>query len=378
MITPRRDIFIPVIVFVAAAALYICISLLSNNDLLFRPIWDIGHYQSIAERGYEVYPCDPAIHYPMGKICGNVGWFPLWPLVVKILSFGQVASGLLVLPYLFTMLGLMLFYVVMRDMFSRNTAVIACTALMGSPAAFYLFTGFPYALLLLLFSAYLYALYHPDIKASRFMVPAMAVLISLTYPSGFLTAIIPVVKLIREYTGKASRPSLAKLLRDSVFHVFPFLLGPLVLSIYFYFTFDDFLLILHFQEKYNRQWDFPLTVIWKTLRQFSLTTHAHFMNPAFTPFAANFTIIWYGMIFFIFAPYRLRTELFAYALLFFLFSPTTGSMLSVWRHYVLIFPAAMMIASSPRPFWIKYAYIALGLLIALGVYFPYFMKGYLI
>ena len=76
MTMTRKHILIPVAIFIAFAALYVILSLANGSDILFRPVWDIGHYQSIAERGYEVYPCDPAVHWPLGEICGNVGWFP--------------------------------------------------------------------------------------------------------------------------------------------------------------------------------------------------------------------------------------------------------------------------------------------------------------
>ena len=79
----KKHILIPTGVFLVFSATYILFSVIAGNDFLFRAVWDICHYQSIAERGYEVYPCDPAVHYPMGDICGNVGWFPGWPLVIS-------------------------------------------------------------------------------------------------------------------------------------------------------------------------------------------------------------------------------------------------------------------------------------------------------
>jgi hypothetical protein len=41
-------------------------------------------------------------------------------------------------------------------------------------------------------------------------------------------------------------------------------------------------------------------------------------------------------------------------------------------------PAVMMIAMSPRPTWVKYGYIAVGLAVALFIYFPIYIKGWLV
>lgn len=374
----KKHILIPVGLFLIFVSLYVSFSLIQGNDFLFRPVWDIGHYQSIAERGYEVYPCDPAVHYPIGDICGNVGWFPAWPLALKILSVGQVASGLRFLPYLFALLGFVFFYNLLLRLGDAKAALIGIVALAATPTAFYYLTGFPYSFILVLFAAYLYYLYELKAPGRTLILPILAVLISLSYPSAFLMAIIPVVMLINQYRKMARRPSLSGLFKDLSYYVIPFALGPLLLSIYFYFKFDDFLLILHFQEKYERNWGFPLAVIWQSLKYFQFSTQAHFMQIEHTYFAANFIILWYGLIFFIFAPYRTKPELVAFVLLLYLFSPATGSVFSIWRHYVLLIPAVMMIAMSPRPGWLKYAYIALGLFLALFIYFPIYIKGFLV
>lgn len=374
----RKHFLIPVIVFLVFAATYILFSVIADNNFLFRIVWDIGHYQSIAERGYEVYPCDPAIHYPMGDICGNVGWFPAWPIALKVFSLGQVAFGLQFLPYLFTLIGFFLLYNLLLRLADYKTAVTGIISLAATPTAFYYLTGFPYSLILVLLAGYLLYLYHPGAPGRIYILPLLGILVSLSYPSAFLTAIVPLVMVLNEYRKKARRPGWVVLIKDLFYYLAPFALGPLLLSIYFYFKFDDFLMILHFQEKYERNWDFPLAVIWQSLKYFQFTCDAHFMEIEHTYFAADFIILWYGLIFFIFAPYRTKPELVAYVILLYLFSPATGTVFSIWRHYVLLIPAVMMIACSPRPNWLKYIFIAAGLFLALAVYFPIYIRGYLV
>jgi hypothetical protein len=378
MFMDKKNILIPALVFVLFAALYVMITLMAKNDMIFKSVWDIGHYLSIAEDGYEVYPCDPKIHYPMGDICGNVGWFPAWPMAVKILSFGQANFGIRVLPYLFGFMGFLFFYNLLAKLANQKAALLGLLALACSPTAFYFLTGFPYSFMLVLIVAYLYYLYEPKAPGRKYILPLLAVLISLCYPSAFLTAIIPFAMLINHYRKLAIFPGVVKIVKDLIYYIAPFALGPLLLSIYFYFKFDDFLLILHFQEKYDRHWGFPLGVIWQSLMHFKFTTDAHFMQIAHTYYTANFIILWYALIFFIFPPYRTKPELVIFVLLLFLFSPATGSVFSIWRHYVLLFPAVIMIACSPRPRWLKLVYIAFGLFLALAIYYPIFMKSYLV
>lgn len=374
----KRNLIIPIIIFIIFSGLYIVISLTHHSDLLFRPVWDIDHYRSIAEEGYVARPCDPAHDYPMGEVCGNVGWFPMWPVAVRILSFGQVKFGLVFLPYILTLFGFVLFYNVALKLFDQLKAAIASIALAATPSAFYFLTGFPYALLLSLFSAYLYYLYSDKAKFRTIALPVLAVLLSLTYPSAFLIAVIPFIMRINNYRKTVVKPTVATIIKDLLYYILPFALGPFLLSLYFYLKFDDFLLMLHFQEKYDRNWNFPLTVIWRSLKDFHFTVEAHFMDLLHTNYLANFVIIWYGLIFFIFWPYRIKPELAAFFLVVYLFSPATGAVISIWRHYLLLLPAAMIIASSPRPLWLKFGYAALGLLLSLLIYFPKFMKGFLI
>lgn len=362
----KKHIIIPAGIFIVFAALYVIITLVDGSNLLFRPVWDIGHYRTIAESGYEIHPCDPAVDYPVGRYCGNVGWFPAWPLAVKILSLGQVGVGIRVLPYVLALIGFVLFYNVLRSLAGSMAAVIGTAAMASLPGAFYFLTGFPYSFMLTLFSLYLYYLYRAEARGRRYSLPIIAVLISLSYPSAFLTAIIPFIMVIREYVSGGEKRSVGGALKQLAYYLIPFALGPLLLSLYFYFKFDDFLLIMHFQEKYARQWNFPLTVIWKSLLDY----------PAL--YVENAALIFYGMIFFIFPRYRTKPELLGYVLLFYFFSPTTGSVMSIYRHYLLLFPTAMIIGASDRPIWVKVAYMAVGLALSLLRYYPVFMNGHLI
>lgn len=356
---------IPAALFLVFAGIYLSISIYNKNYNLFLPVWDIDHYLTISEIGYQVYPCTPGVEYPAGKICGNAGWYPFWPLVVKIfrpLLGGSSQLAFIGLAFLFTFLSFQLLYRWAQAAYDRLTAIIAVAALAFSPSGFYLLSGFPYALFILLFTLYLYLYYNENIRFRMAALFLIALGISLTYPTGLLLLLIPLIGNLRNRLREKSRLQSASFWLRQILYALPFILGPLLLWSYFYFKFDDFFLQLHFQEKYQRTWDFPLTVIFQSF------THYPWHTPE------NLTLLWYGLAFFIFFPYRVGIELVSFSLVMFLFSPATGTTMSLYRHYLIIFPLYLMIAASPRPRWFKMVYILLGLAISLLKLFPLFLN----
>jgi hypothetical protein len=194
----------------------------------------------------------------------------------------------------------------------------------------------------------------------------LALAMSLTYPTGILFAFIPLIWYWRaKHTGEKSADSSLRL-TNLLIYIIPFFLGPLLLFTYFYFKFDDFFLFLHFQEKFDRSWAFPLWIMLKTLFSYSI------LRPE------NVTVLWYGLIFVLFYPYKIRRELWILALILYFFSPATGTMMSIYRHYLIIFPAYLMVGVSQRPIWLKTVFIIIGLILAVTILFPKFMAYRLI
>ena len=359
-----KKYLIPTLIYLCFAAIYVGISLYKHNDYLFQPVWDIEHYLSISEAGYKVYPCTPGYDGRAGEICGNSGWFPMWPLVVRFLqplSGGSPQVAFVGLAFLFSLISFILFSRLMSKLYGSNASIFTLLAFALGPASFYLITGFPYALFALLFIIYLLLLYRPPGLPRDIFLFIMALAISLTYPTGSLVAVVPLVWYI--FAGKAPSQSA----RSSGYwmnlfkYLAPFILGPLILWTYFYFKFDDFFLQLHFQAKYHRTWAFPLWVMLKSL----------FTQPILSP--ENLSILWYGLVFLVFLPYKVKTELWMAALVMYFFSLTTGTTMSIFRHHLIILPVYMLIGSSTRPLWLKIFYIVAGLVISLSILFPRFM-----
>jgi len=358
-----RKYLIPSAIFILYASAYIIFSAFSGNYLLFSDVWDVEHYLSISERGYEAFPCPPEwqISGP-GEICGNVGWYPLWPILIflfrSITGLSSISAAI-TLAFLLTLIFFNLLFRFIESKAGVFSAIIAVCAAAFGPSGFYWLSGFPYALFAVLFMLYLFNLYNRRSSANDVILIFLAVAISLTYPTGLLVAFVPLFFSLSTNKDLFRRPdNLLKLLAK----VIPFAVGLLLLWIYFHFKFDNFFIQLDFQSKYGRQWAFPLIPIFESL----------FGRPILSP--ENIAILWYGLTFLIFIPYRLKSELWITALVLFLFSPATGSTMSIYRHYLAIIPVYMIIGSSDRSWWLKAIWVISGLIAALGILFPEFIS----
>lgn len=363
----RKNLLIPIAIWLVFTGLYFTVSTISDSDAFTRPVWDIQHYFNISETGYEVYPCTP-YDYPPGEVCGNVGWFPMWPLVLKVFRpvlGGDTQTASMILTLIMTLISFVLLYGFVESKYNRNFAITTVAALAFSPPGFYLLTGFPYALFLLLFMLYLDVFYNAGgyLKINRLALYGLAM--SLTYPTGILFAVIPLIGGLIKYDNGGTWGIYIKW-KSILIGVFPFILGLILLWLYFYFMFDNFFVQLDFQARYQRTWSFPLTVIYNSLTQ----------NPFSSP--ENLVIIWFSLALLLFAPYKVKPELWIMAIFLFLFSPATGTTMSLYRHYLAIFPIYMIIGTSSRPIWMKSGFIALGLLFALWKMFPAFLDFKLI
>ncbi len=361
-----KKYLIPLAIYLAFIGLYAGYSEVNIKYAIFLPVWDIEHYLSISEDGYVARPCIPGKDYPPGKVCGNVGWYPMWPLTVRYLRplfDGVFEYSFLGLVYLFGALGFLLSYLYLNEKFGSLAATISLIALALSPPGFYLLTGFPYAFIFFLFAFYVFLLYNKTGIWRDMGLFITGLMLSLSYPSGVFYGIIPLVWYWCEHDRNYRDP---KYWINALKYLAPFALGPLILWSYFYFKFDDFFLQLHFQEKYARTWAFPFWTMARSLID----------NSILTP--ENLTMLWYGLVFLLFYPYKVRREFWILAVFLFLFSPATGSMMSLYRHYLIIFPIYAMIGLSSRPLWFKLIFIALGAYLALAKFFPAFINYQLI
>jgi hypothetical protein len=111
--------------------------------------WDSGNYLNIARHGYTLAHCLPRAGSPFTAAdwCGTVGWFPLYPLAMRLvgaLGFGAPRAGLL-LAELFALGSLGLVWWLLGA--SPRPANLACLALAAVfPGSVYEHAVFPVSL----------------------------------------------------------------------------------------------------------------------------------------------------------------------------------------------------------------------------------------
>ena len=223
--------------------------------------WDGQHYLSIAREGYQKYPCtdNPAL------ICGNVGWFPIYPLAARAVGtilrpFGpDMRWGMLATSLLSFWLALLLLYRLIARRFDSRTATFSLIALVSFPTSFYFLTAFPYAFYLLLAVLVFYLL-----DTERFLAAALpAALLAATYPSGIVIGLPILWTLIAGRNRLAQRDKFSLLAATAAVG-----LGLLGYGLYYWYRFNDFFLYVHFQSKpyYAHEASFPLMPIIHSLR----------------------------------------------------------------------------------------------------------------
>lgn len=87
------------------AALLTCVALLLTLNISHPKGWeallsynnfmkmDSGHYTDIAKKGYELFSCSRIPGFDPSHHCGNSGWFPGYPLLVKLVSYTGMPFG---------------------------------------------------------------------------------------------------------------------------------------------------------------------------------------------------------------------------------------------------------------------------------------------
>lgn len=181
----------PAIIFIIINILY-AVSAPHWFSVAARVRWDAQQYLDIAERGYDLVPC-ARLDYPTDGWCGNAGWFPLYPYLLRAVSLTGIPPGLAaVLVAEAAALGVLvlLWHLLGAKLSVANLAALALGALL--PAGVYLHSGFPLSLTVLL--ALVAVLF---LTRGRWVLAGLAGALAATaYPTGVLVAAIPTVHLL--------------------------------------------------------------------------------------------------------------------------------------------------------------------------------------
>jgi hypothetical protein len=174
---------------------------------VFQPVfwarWDSGLYFSIAEKGYEAFPCWTQFKdYPPGSpdLCGNCGWMPGFPLLLRgLMSLGiPPPEGAMWIVNLL----LPLWFARVYGWISPGNSPLRKFLLMALAAAWpgsvYLHAAFPIVLYLVLSACYLDNL----LRGRYARAAAWGCLAAIAYSTGFFLALLAGPLLLFRHWGK--------------------------------------------------------------------------------------------------------------------------------------------------------------------------------
>lgn len=140
--------------------------------------WDSGHYLTIAARGYEFMSCAELPDYNPAHWCGNAGWFPGYPMVLRLAHdvTGEPMIWVAILTSQgFTLAALMLVWNLFLE--RRNPVLLALCAF--APGTYYFVAGFPISMAVCFMLIALWA----SREGRHGVALASGVFAGLTYPS---------------------------------------------------------------------------------------------------------------------------------------------------------------------------------------------------
>jgi len=161
-----RLLFPPLVAFVLATALLWVVAVRTGyppRKATTWARWDSGQYVSIAIRGYYTVECTsrrlPPDAPPGPNLCGNTGWFPLYPWAMRAVSklgLSVVQAGVL-LAAVFHLLSLVVLWVLAREPGHPSRFLVLLFAAVF-PGAVYQHAVFPVSMMTFFTLGFLYLL----------------------------------------------------------------------------------------------------------------------------------------------------------------------------------------------------------------------------
>jgi len=318
-------------------------------DLFYR--WDSGWYMSIVERGYFCIP---------GKE-SSIGFFPLYPLLVKILSFVFVNAKLtgFIISNVALFLAAIYLYKLVRMDFNRNVAFKSVFYMLIFPTSFFFSIFYTEGLFLFLAIACFYYAR----KKQWLVASALGFFLSLTRSVGFLI-IIPLIFEYLDIDFKNFKIDRKKIKKD-VFYLLLIPAGLFSFMFYNYIKFRDALAFSHVQAAWSRKLSFISSTLMNT--------------GSYTLF---YKIIFYGFVIFaliliVYLVYsKIRISYIIYSLLFLLFYLSTVLLESMPRYISVLFPIYLgMSLLSKRDKFFEYLFTLFSIAL-LTLFTILFVNGY--
>ncbi len=329
-----------------------------DSELWLR--WDSGHYLAIAQKGYEFFPCAGKFGYPVDatEMCGNTGWFPGYPLIIKLFSFVIediiLLGGLISKIFYFSSLLTILVILNIEKISFKNIVYLLL------PAFFFGFIYynaiFPISITLF-FSLQGFYLF---IKRKYWLTGFCCLVVSFLYPTGFLLSFAFALSIfIREIKeGKI------KDLINCIPIFFCGGMGVVLAFLIFHIQVDDWTAFMQVQSKYGHGLHNPIKNVGNMLRKVSFN---HLSLNDVIILQSVLIIIGYILLscfFFIKKLYHHDLYLlsYLYVTLFLIFPWVVGGNLSMYRAESLLLPFVFFL----KDFKTKWMISLLACLVGIG------------
>lgn len=203
--------------------------------------WDCGWYIGVASNGYQLHA------NPNGE--ANWAFFPLLPVLLGLLH-ALTALPLVVCGFLIGMACIGLAALLAVPLFEDDSRAywIFCTLLLAGPLSFYYSTGLTEPLFVMLTVLLMVCLK----RRAYLSAGATLALLSATRPTGILTAVMLLWRLLEDYRRDqlpVGRAALACLMAPA---------GLIAFMVYLHFHVDDALAFVHVQAAWHRSLDDPI------------------------------------------------------------------------------------------------------------------------
>jgi|SRR5680860_198536 len=300
--------------------------------------WDSLWYLDIAQNGYSFQG--------VGKL-SNLVFFPLYPILIYIFSFFTLGDFMLagwLVSLLFLFLAIFYLYKLVNEFHRKSNPQHTIFLLLIFPTAFFLNAIYTESLFLFLSVAtFYYALRKNFLLACIF-----GFLASLSR----ITGILLFIPLLWEYYlfYKSSKRLNRKFL-------FPLLIpaGTFLFFLHNYFAFDDFYIFLKVQDWFGRGFEL-------NQEHFLLLTN---------PSTINFSLDLFFLIFALISTYFVFTKIrFSYGLYMLattLLALSTGTLMSIGRYILVLFPIYILGASIKNQYVIQIWVLISVLLLSMNI-----------
>jgi Gpi18-like mannosyltransferase len=319
----------------------------SWNPISLHTRWDSFWYLDIAKNGYSFLGPEKL---------SNIVFFPLYPFLIRITSLLTAGNFVLagwILSIIFLFLALFYFFKLIKEFHPEADPHLAIIFLLIFPTAFFLNAIYTESLFLFLsLATFYYGLKKKFISAGIF-----GLLASLTRITGLLLFIPLIWEYLRNYSFQ-----LKSFFNLKVWPIFLIPLGTLGFFLYHYFKFGDF--FLFFKVEY---W-------WGRMFKLNKDHFLLFSQPAIVNFILDVFFVVFALIVLYFTFKKLRVSYGLYILTTIGVSLSTGTLMSIGRYILVLFPIYILLASIKNQY-LKQAWTSLSILL-LALYTILFVNNY--